>query len=146
MIYVLLERGEGREEERNIKCVRDTSIGCLSHDPAGTCPTTQARAPTDTGELSVCGTALSPLNRQAGQVQSTLRSEPSVAFFKMHTFQHSPNSHSSALRTLFVRDCHSCFLFPLVRVTHTRPQCRLRGCEESEWHRGHLFLQMKRQH
>ena len=71
-IYLFLERGEGREKERERNIMKETSI-CkrninwflLASPQLGTWPTTQACALTGirTGDLSVCRLALNPLSR-----------------------------------------------------------------------------------
>ena len=64
-IYLLLERGEGREKEgKKHQCVRETPIGCLLHTPQlGIWPTTQACTliGNQTSDLSVHRPALNPL-------------------------------------------------------------------------------------
>ena len=58
-IYLFLERGEGREKERE----RNINQLPPTHPPLGTWPATQARALTGNGtsDLPVCGTMLHPL-------------------------------------------------------------------------------------
>ena len=61
-IYLLLEKGKGKEKERN---VRKTYQSASSHTPPnGTWPATQACALTGirTGNLSVCRPGLNPLS------------------------------------------------------------------------------------
>ena len=60
-IYLFLERGEGREKERE----RNVDVWLLlMHSPLETWPTTQARARIGnrTGNLLVCRPALNPLS------------------------------------------------------------------------------------
>ena len=72
-IYLFLNRGEGREKERernvSLLCERETSICfCLSYVPHWTEPTTQActLAGNQTGDLRLCGPTPNQLSH-AGQ-------------------------------------------------------------------------------
>ena len=64
-IHLFLERGEGREEEREIERERNINVWLpLMCPPMGTQPETQAWALTgnQTGDPLVCRLALSPLS------------------------------------------------------------------------------------